>query len=55
MNLLADFHTYKYSLNKIEGFTVHLIDRVTTISIPKNMYPMVSANRLRSLELGVCD
>ncbi|XP_067937820.1 uncharacterized protein [Watersipora subatra] len=41
MNLLADFHTYKYSLTKIEGFTVHLMDKVTTISIPKNMYSSV--------------
>ena len=43
MNLLADFQGYQYSLTKIEGFTVHLTDKVTTISIPKNMYSTVSS------------
>lgn len=41
MNLLADFHSYQYGLSKIEGFTIHLQDKITTISIPKNMYSSV--------------
>jgi MAD (mothers against decapentaplegic) interacting protein len=41
MNLLADFRNYQYMLTQIRGFTVHLEDKRTTLSLPRNRYKEV--------------
>jgi MAD (mothers against decapentaplegic) interacting protein len=42
MNLLADFRNYQYMLQQIRGVTIHMQDKHTTISFPRNRYSEVS-------------
>ncbi|XP_066257587.1 zinc finger FYVE domain-containing protein 16 isoform X2 [Euwallacea similis] len=41
INLLADFRNFTYSLPQIRGLIIHMEDKKTTITIPKNRYDMI--------------
>lgn len=41
INLLADFRNFTYTLPQIRGLTIHMEDKKTTITIPKNRYDQV--------------
>lgn len=42
INLLADFHTLRYTLPSIRGMVIHMEDRHTSILLPKNRYDQVA-------------
>lgn len=42
INILADFRNYSYSLPQIRGLTIHMEEKITTVSIPVNRYDQVS-------------
>ncbi|XP_066149180.1 zinc finger FYVE domain-containing protein 9 [Euwallacea fornicatus] len=41
INLLADFRNFTYSLPQIRGLIIHMEDKKTTITIPRNRYDMI--------------
>lgn len=38
INLLADFRSYQYMLPQIKGVTIHMENKKTVISLPRNQY-----------------
>lgn len=38
MNLLADFRNFQYMLPQIKGVSIHMEDKKTTITFPRNRY-----------------
>ncbi|CAL4214579.1 unnamed protein product [Meganyctiphanes norvegica] len=43
MNLLVDFRNYAYTVPVVEGLHIHMEDKKTTLSFPKNRYEQVSS------------
>ncbi|XP_056648092.1 zinc finger FYVE domain-containing protein 9 [Diorhabda sublineata] len=41
INLLADFRNFSYTLPQINGLTIHMEDKKTTVTIPVNRYDQV--------------
>ncbi|XP_045469180.1 zinc finger FYVE domain-containing protein 9 [Harmonia axyridis] len=41
INLLADFRNFSYTLPQIRGLMIHMEDKNTTVTIPKNRYDQV--------------
>ncbi|XP_044763023.1 zinc finger FYVE domain-containing protein 9 [Coccinella septempunctata] len=41
INILADFRNFSYTLPQIRGLTIHMEDKNTTVTIPKNRYDQI--------------
>ena len=41
MKVLADFRNFAYTLPKVQGLTIHMQDRTTSVRFPKNCYNQV--------------
>ncbi|XP_050311438.1 zinc finger FYVE domain-containing protein 9 isoform X2 [Anthonomus grandis grandis] len=50
INLLADFRNFSYTLPQIRGLVIHMEDKKTTITIPKNRYDQVIKSITNSSE-----
>ena len=48
MNLLADFRNYQYMLPQVRGVTIHMEDKKTFLTFPRNRYDEVRDLHLSS-------
>ena len=46
INLLADFRNFQYMLTQIRGVTIHMENKKTVISFPRNRYDEVCTTQI---------